>query len=305
MTGSRVLDVAVGLSFTYVLLSLMCSAINEIIAGLVGLRQGTLERGVRQLLGGSAALQRALYDHPLLKSIHHGATGRTRKPSYISADLFSAALLDVIRTGKLAEEVKSASAVISTLMTGTRFGEKLDREWKAVGDWVEGERAAVGRWFDEAMDRVSGAYKRSTQLVLFLVAAAVALAVNADSVTIARALWADVELRKAVAAEAGSYVSADLRPASGTAAADLDAVVKSANEKYGKAMARLDALSLPVGWPESGWSRPGETPAGKVLGLLATVITISLGAPFWFDALSRLANLRSAGARPKSAAAGE
>jgi hypothetical protein len=36
----------------------------------------------------------------------------------------------------------------------------------------------------------------------------------------------------------------------------------------------------------------------KILGLLVTVLAISLGAPFWFDLLNRLVNLRSTGKPP-------
>ena len=33
----------------------------------------------------------------------------------------------------------------------------------------------------------------------------------------------------------------------------------------------------------------------KLLGLLITVLALSLGAPFWFDALTKLGSLRQAG----------
>jgi hypothetical protein len=36
----------------------------------------------------------------------------------------------------------------------------------------------------------------------------------------------------------------------------------------------------------------------KVLGLLATVAAVSLGAPFWFDLLKSLVNVRMAGEKP-------
>src|SRR5437870_4444360 len=37
----------------------------------------------------------------------------------------------------------------------------------------------------------------------------------------------------------------------------------------------------------------------KLVGLLLTGLALSLGAPFWFDLLSKLINLRGAGAKPK------
>jgi hypothetical protein len=40
----------------------------------------------------------------------------------------------------------------------------------------------------------------------------------------------------------------------------------------------------------------------KLLGCLMTALAVSLGAPFWFDSLGRLVNLRATGARPARAA---
>jgi hypothetical protein len=37
----------------------------------------------------------------------------------------------------------------------------------------------------------------------------------------------------------------------------------------------------------------------KLMGLLATGLAVSLGAPFWFDTLKRFLNVRSAGPVPK------
>jgi hypothetical protein len=47
---------------------------------------------------------------------------------------------------------------------------------------------------------------------------------------------------------------------------------------------------------ESPWAWPT-----KILGLLLTALLVSLGAPFWFDLLSRAANLRLAGDEPARA----
>jgi len=49
---------------------------------------------------------------------------------------------------------------------------------------------------------------------------------------------------------------------------------------------------------------PGQipTPLGKLLGLLITAAAISQGAPFWFDLLSKVGNLRSSGTVPATSA---
>ena len=39
----------------------------------------------------------------------------------------------------------------------------------------------------------------------------------------------------------------------------------------------------------------------KIFGLFATGLALSLGAPFWFDTLSKFANIRAAGVKPERA----
>ncbi|AGZ41925.1 hypothetical protein [Actinoplanes friuliensis] len=51
---------------------------------------------------------------------------------------------------------------------------------------------------------------------------------------------------------------------------------------------------------------PGQEPGArdwllKLLGLVLTAAAAALGAPFWFDLLNRLVNLRSTGKRPDPA----
>src|SRR6202451_1926322 len=50
MFNSTVLDVAIGLSFSYLLLGLMCTTVNEWIAGILNRRAKNLEEGIRRLL---------------------------------------------------------------------------------------------------------------------------------------------------------------------------------------------------------------------------------------------------------------
>jgi len=48
-----------------------------------------------------------------------------------------------------------------------------------------------------------------------------------------------------------------------------------------------DSLNLTTG----GWIQ-------RVLGWLLTMIAVSLGAPFWFDMLNKIINIRNAGTKP-------
>ena len=81
MFGSQVLDVSVGLVFIYLLLSIICTAANEMIAALLSLRARNLAKGIANLFADKRikGLDELFYDHPLIKGLYRG----TRKPSYI------------------------------------------------------------------------------------------------------------------------------------------------------------------------------------------------------------------------------
>jgi hypothetical protein len=64
MFDHPVIDVALGLIFLYVTLSLVASAVQEWIATFCGLRSTNLEEGIKRLVGDKYA--KAVYAHPLI-----------------------------------------------------------------------------------------------------------------------------------------------------------------------------------------------------------------------------------------------
>ena len=45
--------------------------------------------------------------------------------------------------------------------------------------------------------------------------------------------------------------------------------------------------------------RTGETWWMKIGGFVVTIMALSFGAPFWFDMLNKVVNLRAAGKKPE------
>jgi hypothetical protein len=149
----------------------------------------------------------------------------------------------------------------------------------ANGDIVAA-RSGVESWFNAAMQRLSGEYKRRLLWFTLLTAAVVSAAVGADSIVLAQTLWQEEGLRAGLVAAAQNQ--------SGSTGSD--------------ALKTLANLGLPLGWS----SLPSTTVdwAVKVAGLLITTLAVSLGAPFWFDFLQKFTNPRSSGARPSPASSG-
>src|SRR5262249_44689709 len=91
MFGLPIIDVAIGLIFTFLVLSLVVTASQELLASLVRRRQNTLWQGVRNLLTDEGTTTK-LYEHPLIKSLYRDKL----RPSYIPSRTFALALLDTI-----------------------------------------------------------------------------------------------------------------------------------------------------------------------------------------------------------------
>ena len=84
MFDGPIVDVAIGLIFFYVVLSLICSAVQELVASALALRSKNLEKGISNLLGSEYANK--VYEHPLIK--HLSKPGQ--KPSYVRPSIFAA-----------------------------------------------------------------------------------------------------------------------------------------------------------------------------------------------------------------------
>ena len=187
-------------------------------------------------------------------------------------------------------------------------------------------RKNVEDWFDDAMTRLSGWYKRKAQLSAFLIGLFLAILLNVDSIQVASSLWREPTLRQQLVAQAEAYAkNTTTLPANGD----------GSQPTYGKTVAELQdqlkSLSIPFGWETKAYVlQAGEScriiPVGnnaiwgmgsgdvckqvsnapvdatgwlsKIAGILISAIAAAQGAPFWFDVLKRLVNVRSAGANP-------
>ncbi|MDQ4018564.1 MAG: hypothetical protein M3188_01865 [Actinomycetota bacterium] len=290
MFGSAALDVVFGLIFLYLVLSLICSALNETISSVLAWRADLLREGIGNLLDDTQVtrLARQVYEHSLVQSVTRRKRRRffrkeaPRYPSYLPSRTFGLALLDVLgATDKKGPELRETIERLDN--------EQVRRILVLLYDEAEGDarrfRAGVERWFDEGMERVSGWYRRRVQVALWVLALVVAFAVNADSVQLARTLWTDDAVREAVVQQAD-------RAAAGTEVGDVAQEVTD-----------LDELAIPLGWTlDAGEARSVPRDLGgalaKLVGLVVTAAALTFGAPFWFDALRKVAQVRSAGARP-------
>ncbi len=243
------------------------------------------------------------------------------------ADVFSAAL-----SQNAGDANKKLAALLDALPENALRAQLLSLFTSAEGD-VGAFVGGVQGWFDDQMDRVSGWYKRQNQWIVIVISLSVAALFSVDTIAIYQRLANDP-----AAAARGAAFAAALASAQGQAAApDADSVIKPVACQSGTsgdacicpqgyllaapgaaapAPCRFDAAflsELPLGWRgdevvahwrelEHG-SQSGLTWwFYKLLGIGLSGIAISLGAPFWFDLLSRITAVRSAGPKPNPSA---
>src|SRR5262245_39728354 len=224
MFGLQILDIAIGLIFVYLLLALICTTVSELLAGLLSRRSRNLFIGIRGLLEDEAVrlknpqaphdhkgkgLVDLFYTHPLIKALHGRrmwGEGKS-KPSYIPSRTFALALLDIIGPANPDKNrnIHDIRAAIKALPDDSDIKRTLlillDEANSDLGKLHE----SIEAWFNNAMDRASGWYKRRTQEIVFVIAVVLTSAVNADTIQIAKTLANDAALREALVAQAQEF----------------------------------------------------------------------------------------------------
>jgi hypothetical protein len=411
MFGSNVLEIAIGLVFIYLLLSLFCTVINEGIATALEQRGKNLLAGIKNLLNDPefTSLAQHIYNHGLVSGVMEGATDFTkanRLPSYIAPTTFALALIDILGShgagraaiaqkerelalaqnksaaepnnqvfqkavadaqiglaqakgaaddlekrfayaGEAAKKLKqlrdfgkskeASDALQSALAAGRALASEYPDPLGSIQKGIEGlsaghtkqsllaildrtrrEMALVSKelrtaenavqtlqrnlesWFNDAMDRFAGWYKRWSQLVSLALAIMLVVLVNADTIMLTNRLARDAALRSSIVAAADS------------AAQKMNGDFEKMQAARQELLEESEKLNLPLGWIDpmiNGKKDPfaderfpstAQGWAWKLMGLLLSALAVSLGAPFWFDTLSKFMNVRTAGKVPSA-----
>ena len=237
MTLSNLLDVLIGLVLVYLVMSVLCSGINELLAQKFSRRGRFLREGMMNMLDDrSTYLQ--LINHSIVSSFYRNVPGKPQTPSYLPPANFAQALFDVVRmkAAVIRAPLQAADgavlpgkdALLAQAIAGRdskplsfedlrqaaivcrNYGFPAAAALVPLLDAANGDLAAAQKnvedWFSSTMDRVSGWYKAHTQKTLLLIGICAAVLLNVDSVEIIRRLAASDQLRTALAATAAQVV---------------------------------------------------------------------------------------------------
>ena len=320
MQISDSLEVGIGLSFIFFLSSLVLASIHEMIETVLKARGRYLFNGVIELFDDCAkqtgqaiptgeAITKVIYQHPLIRGLMRGdvsqAGFKKNLPSYLPTRSFVLALIDQVTQGKLKDTTSKATVptAATPFLQLRMMSEGIQNEQVRVavihaldtaGGDLDAAQANLEQWFDSAMDRVSGWYKRRSQRIIFVLGLLTALCLNVNTITIAQSLSTSTMLRQAVldAAKASEQHCID----------DKNCM---ASLSPSGAVAELDRTNLPVGWTDTStaavvaMAKSSSSLFGYLgwveiaVGYLLTAFAVTLGAPFWFDVLNRLMVIRA------------
>jgi hypothetical protein len=326
MFNSNSLEIAIGLTFVYLVLSLLCSTINELIENILRNRAKNLRRAIAELVGqtdGESGKKvtkdfvNAIYSHGLVNGLFqsNGINEPKKFPSYIPSKNFALALVAVSKQKEVTEIPPNVIDVLyafSDKTLGANRTNIVKTDLHSLAEQARQKTNDLEGWYNSAMDRAAGAYKRVSQRIIFPLGLILAIALNADTLQLVRRLSSDPALLNCVVAAAESRAKKPLDPPSALDPATLFRENKQI----------LDDVPVPLGWhdisnenkmaasarnepnaqidpdavPElsSKWGEEvGELLRVHAIGWLLTAVAISLGAPFWFDVLNRIIVVRS------------
>lgn len=237
MFNSEPLSIVIGLTFIYLLYSLLATILQEIIATWFNFRAKILEKALNRMLhdrrrfeflttlgrlmrrskksGQPQNLVEAFYQHPLIKFLSEGSRS---KPSYLTKETFSKIMLDLLK-GKQPKPGDDMALFIQSALDRQRIEwadiaipENSDTLWFLRSIWADAQgdvdkfRRLLENWFDETMARASEWYKKYTQIFLLVIGIGIAAIFNVDTITIVSKLEKDPALREQLVIQAENFI---------------------------------------------------------------------------------------------------
>jgi len=327
---------ALGLVLIFLVLSLLASSVQEVIASWFSLRGRTFGEALERLLTNVEVKegQEPVFDDSLLKAFrkhnifrqflpqkgwyHYSQIGDDKNPSYLSASTFSQILFHVMKV----KDFDSLEKYVNDMNEGELKTYLLDLIDDSDRD-VTVFRKKMEKWYGDMMDRASGWYKRHVHNILLVIGLFLACLLNADTFSIyskVSSIQAGSAQEEAIWALAQSYVdekeanfnnqltsfrstvdSLKNVPDSLRTFSTLEEQNRLLRVQQDTLIADITGTNSPLGlgWTPEEWEAFKKESwyswLAKLIGMIITSLAIALGAPFWFDLLNKIVNVRKAG----------
>jgi hypothetical protein len=312
------IDILLGLSEVMLLASMAVTVLAQFVTGVINSRGRHLLYGLADLLQQvdpdikeevARHIAGTILMHPMIRD------GMRRYGSTIHREEFTKMLMD-LASGSVPEEtlerlgsetrerlmvllekngVSDPKAVVEN---ACRLALELEidkpelaanvRHSMALLQAAKGQLVAkINGWFDQTIDRVGERFTITTRIITVICSLLVACAIQLDTIQLINRLSIDTELRNSLvqkAVEMGEKV--ENTPATLTR-------LSGQNKEDIRQLLQLGIITVPKSLDD--WKK--NWAFVSPVGIAFTVMLLSLGAPFWYNALKNLLKLRSTLAR--------
>ncbi|MBI3510249.1 MAG: hypothetical protein HY064_06265 [Bacteroidetes bacterium] len=320
---TTLLEVIISLAFIFLIFSIIVSGVCELWQLFTHKRGRFLYKALNDVFNDpiNKDFTFKLLSHPLIDRLRESDT---RYPHYIGAEIFSDALIDVIRSDHQLPEYSfdrdqkkflvqqplltpplenGGKEIFSQFLQGTDQLKESDlkqllRTFAFGAADYETLRAKIKSWYGNYMMATSTWYKKSITRSLLVISAVVTISFNIDSIHIAKQLFADKNLRLNIVQNADQYIHKQQQQDSLNKVIQTDSAVKDLVKKnvdrIKTAYTESGLLDLPIGWPKP----ESQNLILMIFGWMITIGALGYGADNWFNLLVRLLNIRTS-VKPK------
>ena len=339
MFGSVVLDLVILLSFTYFMASLIVSAIQEMIATIFRMRARDFETALKTLILSESDKWKHLLENFLMKSTYFQALVREngKFPHYMSDRHFALAVIEQIGGtdfDSIKQQINSSTHLPdgfkkTLLLMLAKAKAKMEDAYNKPEGIIAHFQTEVEDFYNNAMDRATGFYKRKVRRIIFWLSFIVAVAANVDTLKIANDALKDKDQLKATAdmlaqkvqrmhfTDSGGMAKLVFLDSAGKPVKEftyntnidttampggIDSLKKQIHE-LNNISDELKTAGIQYGYKDAAdfrrqWFGSLSAFVLKLIGVLFTTLALLLGSGYWFDLLNKVVNIRGSGNKP-------
>lgn len=318
------IDILLGLSVVMLMVSLVVTVLTQALTDLMQTRGKNLLDGIAGLLRQihrdlppevSKQIAEAILTHPLIRSSgsRYGAVIHREELTALLLELAAddgphqleakarEHLCDLLKANGIEDPVKTLANVRSLVLLLEQAHPELSNNARHAMAFLQEASsrflAKINGWFDQTIDRVADRFTESARLITLIGAFAVALVLQLDTVSLVNRLAADPAFRQALVQEAiKANNQAPPEPAAAATPARPSTLVPVFSDQDRQNLQKLttfDIIDVPNSFGDWGSRWTAANWIMKLVGILITAMLLSLGAPFWYNALKNLIRLRS------------
>ncbi|MCI0478641.1 MAG: hypothetical protein L0Y55_20560, partial [Anaerolineales bacterium] len=224
MQLDAILEVAIGLVFVWLVISVATLEIQNLISNMRDWRANHLAQSILSMLKDEKMVAR-FYAHPLIMELAPKGTdgkiktdkrGAFKLPEQIPSAMFARVACEImLNAGKDQPLTDTMSldgmkASVKTLMEkNPNLGKvnqylmpRMDQAVDTVETALETYRKNAEGWFDNVMTQASSAYRLNAQKWALIIGLLVAVGLNIDTIQVAQKLWQEPTTRAVLVAQA-------------------------------------------------------------------------------------------------------